>query len=163
MKEILFHAKRIDNNQWVEGFLSFIYTAGRNSNGFIHTDKAKIYSPEDVRSHDVYTATVGQFTGKIGKNNKKIFQGDITELTLESGEVRRFVVDIRTVTRTIVSHPDFDDETAKVEITGVVFLWKGYELFPCIDSSGASNVSRMVVIGNIYDNPELIDEGGVLQ
>ena len=72
-REILFRGKRVDNNQWTEGFLSFIYTDGRNSNGFIYTDKAQIYSPVEVRLHDVYTATVGQFTGLCDKTGKKIF------------------------------------------------------------------------------------------
>ena len=76
-REILFRGKRVDNNQWTEGFLSFIYTDGRNSNGFIYTDKAQIYSPVEVRSHDVYTSTVGQFTGLCDKDVVKIFEGDV--------------------------------------------------------------------------------------
>ena len=73
-REILFRGKRVDNNQWTEGFLSFVYTDGKNSNGFIYTDKARIYSPVEVRSHDVYTATVGQFIGLCDKNGVKIFE-----------------------------------------------------------------------------------------
>ncbi|NCU27271.1 hypothetical protein EOM86_11215 [Candidatus Nomurabacteria bacterium] len=125
-----------------------------------YANTAQIWTQEEHGkcNYIVDLATVGQFIGETDKNNKKIFKGDITELTLENGEIRRFVVDIRTVTRTLVSHPDFDDETAKVQITGVVFLWQGYELFPCIDSNGASDVSKMEVIGNIHDNPELMKE-----
>ena len=160
-REILFRGKRLNNGEWVCGSLIQMDSEGSQSFIFPFYKYASSLTCDQIVSMfmvAVDPATVGQFTGLADKNNKKIFKGDITELTLENGEIRRFVVDIRTVTRTLVSHPDFDDETAKVQITGVVFLWQGYELFPCIDSNGASDVSKMEVVGNTHDNPELLRE-----
>ncbi|WP_156312077.1 hypothetical protein [Lysinibacillus contaminans] len=56
------------------------------------------------------------------RNGDDMYEGDLTELEVD-GEIRRFVVRIKTVVREMVSHPSFDDATAKVKVTGVVFEW----------------------------------------
>ena len=85
-------------------------------------------------------------TGLNDKNGKHICIGNTVRLVLEDGEVREFEVCWKTVTRTVKSHPDFDDEYAKVNITGVVFSWNSYDLFPCVDKNGISDTSKMEVI-----------------
>lgn len=84
--------------------------------------------------------------GLKDKNGTPINVGDKTRLVIENGEVREFVVCFRTVERTVKSHPDFHDRYARVAITGIVFCWDGYDLFPCIDENGVSDVSKMEVI-----------------
>lgn len=66
-----------------------------------------------------------------------------------------FEVDPATLCR--LCHPDFDDAVAKVELNAVCFEWNGYELFPCIDENGISDVAKMERAGNIFDNPELLE------
>lgn len=100
--------------------------------------------------------TVSQFVGLTDENEEEMFEGDIAELEVD-GEIRHFVVRIKTVVREVMSHPSFDDSTAKVEITGVVFEWNGFDLFPCVDDKGVADNKRMVVVGNIYETPELVD------
>ncbi len=85
-------------------------------------------------------------TGLFDKNGKPISVGDKTSLVLDNGEVREFDVCVKTVNRVVKCHPDFDDKYAKVAITGVVFCWNGYDLFPCVDENGISDVSKMEVI-----------------
>lgn len=85
-------------------------------------------------------------TGLFDRNGIPIKIGDKTRLILENGEVREFDVQFKTVKRTVKCHPDFYDEFAEVYITGVVFCWNGYDLFPCIDKNGISDVSKMEVI-----------------
>lgn len=85
-------------------------------------------------------------TGLFDKNGTQIKVGDRTRLVLDDGEVREFDVCFKTVVRTVKCHPDFDDEYSKVEITGIVFCWQGYDLFPCVYKNGISDVSKMEVI-----------------
>ena len=110
----------------------------------------------DIELIPIKKGTQGQYTGLKDKNGREIYEGDVTELEVD-GEIRRFVVKIKTVIREVVSHPSFNDDTAKVAITGVVFEWNGFELFPCVDENGEFDNTKMVVIGNIYKNPELLE------
>jgi hypothetical protein len=41
VRKIKFRGKDIDTGEWRYGYLSFFYTAGRDKNGFILTDKAQ--------------------------------------------------------------------------------------------------------------------------
>lgn len=145
-------------DQWVYGTgfhtteftKEFAEEVGKPGETFIFTESGWI---------EVYPESVGEYTGLKDKNDKEIYEKDITELEVD-GEIRRFVVNIKTVIRDVVSHPSFDDETAKVAITGVVFEWGGFELFPCVDDKGESDNSKMTVVGNIYENPELLGGAG---
>lgn len=85
-------------------------------------------------------------TGLVDKNGTPICIGDRTRLVLEDGEVREFDVCLKTVTRSVKSHPDFDGDYANVSITGIVFSWNGYDTFPIVDETGVSDVSKMEVI-----------------
>lgn len=152
-REISFRAKHIHtlienqylNGDWIEGYLS---------------DKTHIYSPQLEGEFLVDEKTICQYTGLTDKSGRKIFEGDITKLILPSGEIRYFKVSVKSVVRKVLSHPDFDDKFSKVDITGVVFEWGGYELFPCVDAQGVADNKRMVIVGNIFDNPELLREVG---
>jgi len=85
-------------------------------------------------------------TGLFDKNGIEIKIGDTTRLVLDDGEIRDFHVEFKTVKRTVKSHADFEDEFANVNITGVVFCWEGYDLFPCADENGVSDVSKMEIV-----------------
>ena len=86
-------------------------------------------------------------TGLYDKNGNPINVGDKTRLVLPDGEVRVFDVCFKTVQRTTVKTlSGFEPETIDVSITGIFFFWEGYDLLPCVDENGVSDVSRMEVI-----------------
>ena len=77
MREILFRGKRLDTGEWVEGDL----WNGKSALVF-----ARDGCPGGPSWNEVDPATVGQFTGLLDKNGKRIFEGDIVHYLYEPGK-----------------------------------------------------------------------------
>lgn len=130
MREILFRGKRIDNGEWVEG-LPFGSIYGGFFNGAICAIRQTVEKYGDV--HDVVLETVGQYTGLTDKNGKRIFEGDIVTYIGEVCLVK------------------WDDETAK-------FVLENENLVCDFEEVWCNRLkSQIEVIGNIHDNPELLE------
>ncbi len=91
-------------------------------------------------------------TGLYDKSGTPINIGDKTRLVLGNGDVREFDVCFKTVKRTRVKTlPGFEPKTTEVSITGIFFCWEGYDLLPCVDENGISDVEKMEVINKRFD------------
>lgn len=136
MREILFRGKRKDNGEWVEGDL-LKYETGETAilSGF---SRYGFEATEIYLRNKVIPETVCQFTGLYGKNGRKIFEGDI-----------------------VVFADFFNDEIHR----GVVYWCDLAFWFDCTETEGDEGIYSLAyisanileVIGNIYDNPELLE------
>ena len=139
MRKILFRGKREEDGEWVYG--SFIPDAieVRGSKiempGFIRNYDFEHESGCKVLMHEVERKTVGQFTGLLDKNGKRIFEGDICRNT-RTGEVV-FVAWHGTMAGYVWNNRHRDGG-----------LCDFGELFRAYD--------KFEVIGNVHDNPELL-------
>ncbi len=135
MREIEFRGKNA-KNEWVTGDL--LRNRGET---FICPDglQSPFATPEDFR---VDPATVGQFTGLTDKNGRKIYEGDIVITQQHGGGIL----------------PSAKPETGTVGIYG-----RGGILLKFPHNSGEFDLSIQIdgqineVIGNIHDNPKLLN------
>ena len=144
MREILFRGKRIDNGKWVYGNLIKRLNYDELS--------VKYYAIQEITSvscHNfarVIPETVGQYTGLKDKNGKKIFEGDIVKAIQteydEYKESEPFVF-------SFVGEMIFDDACFGLKAKKVIDFYSPFWK--------EENV-ELEVIGNIYDNKNLLEE-----
>ena len=128
MREIKFRGKRLDNGEWVYGY--YFIEERDIEDGIIWRDIPQIQQRygDHFQYFDVDLATVGQYTGLKNKNGKEIYEGDVVRLF--GGEYCQGYYE--------------HDQTIVVK--------SAYDIVAMEESENVQ------LLGNIWDNPELLKE-----
>ena len=148
-REILFRGKRIDNGEWVNGYVTRIKRADDNGNA-----ESYYFNALDelgwIAECAVSAETVCQYTGLADKNGRKIFEGDIITYQHDNDDC------------------PFPNKDTKRRV-GRVYFQEFRSCFAVAEGRNGSdrinqdlfkyvqNGNRVEVIGNIFDNPELME------
>lgn len=138
-QETMFRGKRVDNGEWVYGDLIKHY---ENQRIFIAYDQL-FYTYADCginklvteRFYEVKAETIGQFIGLTDKHEVEIYEGDI--LATEKRDVM-FIIIWDRFSCGFKFKDNFDG---------------------CLLNIDLKALRKIEVIGNIHDNPDLLEKG----
>lgn len=126
MRMIKFRGKRIDNGMWIEGDLKTSLTP----KGSMVRKPAICTIEGTIGTFFVVPETIGQFTGRLDRNNKEVYEGDIVVIYYQN--------DKSCIGRVIFCDMAFCVKTKE----NVIF--------------NSGDFYGIEIIGNIYDNPEFL-------
>ena len=138
MRDFLFRGKSVNSGKWIYGGYfktdneHYIITNTDNLVGFNLWDYAELIIPE----------TISEFIGLTDKNGKKIFEGDIIAYKNYNGKL---------VVEGVVKYGNFN-----CSCCDGVFGWYVGENGDIRNLQEPNDFYE--VIGNIHDNPELLEE-----
>lgn len=134
-------------SQWVYGGIF----AGTGDFSVIYGAKTEEFTGAAIEKHTVYSDTVGQYTGLKDKNGKRIFDGDILHYVYEPGKGFWNANQLSVI--------KYGKTGYKFE--GIMGTNKYALACGCLSSipfnQDAENIPNFEVIGNIHDNPELLE------
>lgn len=134
MREILFRGKTLNTVEWIEGYYC------KYPHQFVGFLEPHIFvSSYDIEkeigsctAYPIVQDTVQQFTGVLDRNGEKIFEGDIVDILTENEE------------RGVITY-----ENGGFVVKASTFV---------VDFMSNINGEDVEVLGNIVDNPELLEE-----
>ncbi len=163
IREILFKAKRKDNGKWSEGklFDDGLIGSTRMFVGGIVIEEYKGTADDewDITGIDfceVNPSTICQYTGLNDSNAKKIWENDIVEVIWHSGKIERYLI-------------WWSREMSMMEAISLKDInfngndyWGGqpqieYSTFCLMMQDPWGDIKEVKVLGNIFDNPELLE------
>ena len=135
MREIKFRGRHIISKKWIIGDLIHEEWIGGKA----------IMIKRKKTAHSVLEETVGQFTGLHDKNGKEIYEGDIVKINAHSydfGFEKDRIGEIRFIEGCFGFYKQLSE--------------KEYLFNELSTEFGYGELEHYEVIGNIYENPELL-------
>ena len=139
VRDILFRGKSKEKNLWVYGNLYI------KNNGDAEILRYCNEGNFEYQSYEVVRNTVGQFTGLTDRNGVKIFEGDIVTGIAYSQEWVGNIIWIKEIASFGLNH-------------GHDIAWENSSILKRA-AKGINDEFSAEIIGNIYDNPELLKRG----
>lgn len=152
----LFKAKRLDNGEWVTGqYVNTCYPKDCKKTGhFI------VKYPNHL--NEIYTSTICQCTGLRDKNGKLIWENDIVDFLGHKGIIKfecggfgigyRKNIDWEEIQANIMRVTGCENILYACENDNYISLWEIYWNF----NDEEDSLNLVEVIGNIFENPELL-------
>jgi uncharacterized phage protein (TIGR01671 family) len=140
MREIKFCGKRLDDGKWTHGWLVVELNGTAWISQYYHRGEWEQVDP----------ATVGEFSEWKDCDEADLFEGDIVKGFDALFVIKKGIVKINKVST--------DGSTNEVEISCFYFEHEGEPLFPIVNNyKGENDLQTLKKIGNIHDNPELLE------
>lgn len=157
-REIKFRGRRVDNGEWVYG--SYVFVNDDTPEGF--RDYYYIVD-ESGRQFSIDPKTVGQFTGLHDNNGVEIYEGDIVGIPYVNpmgGCDDEWSYKAKVFFNFGCFWIDYEDEHHPVP--QLILDWVERSKGKYIPNFGEPNIyknkTRLEVIGNIHQSPELLEE-----
>lgn len=136
MREIKFRGKDLNTGEWAYGDLHTLCD-------YLHIHTEVTSFPFAGKRSFVNPDTIGQYTGLKDNNGKEIYEGDIVSYIITTGGIAS-----EKIPASVAHLVHYDNKHATFKI--------GYHSANYGTMKEVVDAGNLVVIGNKYDNPELL-------